>query len=104
MKVRVATGTAIALGLREGRTSSHPTTAHLLTPGRCVHDCAYCTKARTSTSPPDFMCRITWPRYPETDVWRALEKESHFRRICIQVVNRPGCLATAKNWLDEIRS
>ncbi|MFQ6107003.1 MAG: radical SAM protein [Thermoplasmata archaeon] len=105
MEIRVAIGTAMALGLRKGTMSSQPVTAHLLTPGRCIYDCAYCTKARTSRSPQDFMCRITWPRYPESEVWRALGEEgSRFKRICIQVVNQAGCIATVRKWLVEIRN
>lgn len=104
MAVRVATGTAIHLGLRQGRTSALPTTAHFLTPGKCVYDCAYCTKAKSSTSHPDFMCRITWPAFPETEVWTALEDQTAFARACIQIVNRPGCIDLARNWVQEIRS
>ncbi len=104
MNVRVAIGTAVRLGLRKGK-SSKPTTAHLLTPGKCTFDCAYCTKARSSVSNPDFMCRITWPAFPEPLVWDALEETSSaFTRICIQVVNRPGCFETAKRWVREVRS
>lgn len=51
------------------------------------------------------MCRVTWPLFVESDVWEALEeRKSEFKRICLQVVNRPGCFATAQNWLEEIRS
>jgi biotin synthase len=105
MKVRVATGTAIHLGLRKGKLPSRPTTAHLLTPGKCTFDCAYCTKAKSSVSNPDFMCRITWPAHSEPHVWDALEETSTaFTRICIQVVNRQGCFETAKRWTREAKS
>jgi biotin synthase len=104
MTIRVAAGTAIHLGLRKGRTSAYPTTAHFLTPGKCIYDCAYCTKAKSSTSHPDFMCRITWPAFHEPEVWAALEEDAALARACIQVVNRPGCFSTARNWVREIRS
>lgn len=104
MDVRVAAGTAIQLRLKKGKTSAYPTTAHFLNPGKCIYNCAYCTKAKSSTSHPDFMCRITWPAFPESEVWAALEEDNGFARACIQVVNRSGCVNIARNWVREIRN
>jgi biotin synthase len=50
------------------------------------------------------MCRITWPAFPEEQVWDALERESStFERICIQVVNGPGSFDRAKEWVQEVK-
>jgi biotin synthase len=104
MTVRIATGTAVCLGLTKGSLSSRPTTAHLLTPGRCAYDCAYCTKAKSAKSDSDFMCRVKWPAFPEVHVWDALERESEaFERICVQVVNGTGTLDMVKMWIRTIR-
>lgn len=103
MNVRVAAGTAMRLDLRGGKVDPGPTTAHFLIPGKCEYDCAYCTKARSSTANPDFLCRIPWPKYSERKVWDALGAHSdRFSRVCVQAVNAPDWQETAKGWMRRI--
>lgn len=93
--VRVSLGTAIAMGLTEGRLDAKPTTAYLLTyhPDKCTANCAFCPQARGSTSRADLLSRVTWPAFPIKDVtprlWSAV-RDGTFRRVCIQALNYPG--------------
>lgn len=102
--IRVAFGTANALGLRTGRVSPPPRTAHLMNMGKCTFDCAYCTKAKSSTSPSDFMCRITWPSHDEEEVFSSLREHGEsFERVCIQVVNNEGAFEKARSWVRRLK-
>lgn len=75
-------------------------TAYLLLDGRCTFDCAYCTHARTSTTPPRFLSRVTW-REIDPSKLMGLNK---FERVCIQVVNYPGAHRDALELVKEIRA
>jgi biotin synthase-related radical SAM superfamily protein len=103
--IHVALGTAHSLGLVEGEPLVSPTTAHFMNGGQCVYDCAYCTRARTSTARGDFLCRVPWPAFDETEVSLALEKnEGKFTRVCLQIVNSKDCIKVASNHVKEVKN
>jgi biotin synthase len=86
--IRVAVGTANVLNLVDIRAAVHPTTAHLLTSGKCIYDCKFCTQARSSVSSEKLLSRISWPEYEEKVVFAALsENQEKFKRVCLQVVH-----------------
>lgn len=58
-------------------------TAYLMLDGKCVFDCAYCTHARSSTTPPKFLSRVTWKEINLEE----LTGLALFKRVCVQVVN-----------------
>ncbi|MCK4436268.1 hypothetical protein KAU87_05590, partial [Candidatus Bathyarchaeota archaeon] len=62
-KIRVSSGSAIALDLIEGFLNAKPTTAYLLTylEGKCSANCAFCPQARSSSGNADMLSRVTWP-------------------------------------------
>jgi biotin synthase len=86
--IRVAAGTASILGLTEIKMKATPTTAHLLTPGRCTFDCKFCTQAKSSFADSKLLSRISWPEFEEETVYTALKKrQDKFKRVCLQVVH-----------------
>ncbi len=86
--IRVAIGTAKVLGLTNIKMDTPPTTAHFMTPGRCIFDCKFCTQAKTSTANENLLSRISWPEFEEKDVFKALEeRQDRFKRTCLQVVH-----------------
>ena len=86
--IRVAIGTAKVLGLANIRASALPTTAHLMTSGRCIFNCRFCTQAKTSSADQKLLSRISWPEYEEKKVFDALStNQDQFERACLQVVH-----------------
>jgi biotin synthase len=86
--IRVALGTANVLGLMDIKARVHPTTAHLLTPGKCIYDCKFCTQAKSSSSDEKLLSRISWPIFEEELVFSKLkENQNMFQRVCLQVVH-----------------
>ncbi len=50
--IRVSLGTAMVLGLLDGKLDAEPTTAYLMTYklGKCTANCGFCPQAKTSKS------------------------------------------------------
>ncbi len=102
--IHVALGTANSLGLVEGEPLVAPTTAHFMNGGQCVYDCAYCTRARTSRAQGDYLCRVPWPGFDESEVFPALGRnEGRFTRICLQIVNSKDHLQNAINHIQAVK-
>jgi len=86
--IRVAVGTAGVLGLVNIKMDVAPTTAHLMTPGKCKFNCMFCAQARTSSAKSNLLSRISWPEFEEKRVFSALKgKQMEFIRACLQVVH-----------------
>jgi biotin synthase-related radical SAM superfamily protein len=105
--IRVSTGSAIALGLIEGKINVAPTTAYLMTYRRskCRANCKFCPQARTSTSKADMLSRVSWPTFPTTLVICKLkEAREHnvIRRICIQALNYPRVFTHLQTLVEHI--
>jgi len=93
-KVRVSVGSAMVLGLMQGRLDAPPTTVYLLTyhRGKCSANCGFCPQARTSTSRADMLSRVTWPAFPTDNVISKIAHTAEKRiiqRVCIQAINYP---------------
>jgi biotin synthase-related radical SAM superfamily protein len=91
-QIRVSVGSAIVLGLLEGKLDAEPTTAYLMThsAGKCRANCSFCSQARASQSPAELLSRITWPRFPTTTAINAIQNAAQnrrIRRVCIQALN-----------------
>jgi len=98
--IRVAIGTAKVLGLTNIKMDTPPTTAHFMTPGRCIFDCKFCTQAKTSAANQNLLSRISWPEFEEEDVFEALEeRQDRFKRVCLQVVHS----ADQEDFLDYVK-
>jgi biotin synthase-related radical SAM superfamily protein len=92
-QIRVSVGSAIVLGLSEGKLAAEPTTAYLMTykAGKCTANCGFCPQARTSRSKTNLLSRITWPPFPTSNVLKQIANTEHdkIKRVCIQALNYP---------------
>jgi biotin synthase len=94
MKVRVSLGTAIVLGLIEGKVDAAPTTAYVMTyrRGKCTANCGFCPQAREGHSKAEMLSRVSWPIFPVGRFLDRLEnavKGEKIRRVCVQALNYP---------------
>ena len=97
-QVRVSLGSAMNLGLVQGRFATEPTTAYLMTfrHGKCVASCGFCSQSRQSRGRPDLLSRVSWPVFPTNRILESLRTVSvqgRVRRVCIQALNYPKVLA-----------
>jgi biotin synthase-related radical SAM superfamily protein len=104
--LRVSIGTAIALCLKEGRMPHPPTTAYIMVGERCISNCSFCSQARDATSSSDRLSRVTWPRFEEAPVLRALRvgKDKGINRICLQVLVDPEAVRELPDLVRRLRS
>ncbi|PIN68694.1 radical SAM protein [Candidatus Woesearchaeota archaeon CG11_big_fil_rev_8_21_14_0_20_43_8] len=86
MKIRIALGSAILLGLKDGKLDEKPSTVHLLLTDerRCSHDCSFCAQARNSNADSDLLSRVTWPEFGLNQI---IDSMKDAKRICLQVVD-----------------
>jgi biotin synthase len=93
-QIRVSIGSAIVLGLLEGKLDAAPTTVYLMTykTGKCTANCGFCPQARNSLSKAELLSRVSWPPFSTESVLRGIEnaaKNGKMRRVCIQALNYP---------------
>lgn len=108
-QIRVSIGTAIILGLTQGKLDAAPTTAYLMTyhGGKCSANCGFCPQARESKSSTLLLSRITWPTFPTQDVISALNsavEQKKIGRICIQALNYPEVFSELETLVKKIKS
>ena len=106
--IRVSVGTAIVLGIADGKLDAEPTTAYLMTysKGKCTANCGFCPQARASKGSADRLARVTWPLFSTLEVFSALEKvskTSKVKRICIQALNYPQVFNDLSIIVKEIK-
>jgi biotin synthase-related radical SAM superfamily protein len=97
-RVRVSVGSAIVLGLLEGKLDAEPTTAYLMTykAGKCTANCGFCPQARSSLSKAELLSRVSWPVFPVSSVLRSVGgtvNGKRVKRVCIQALNYAGVFA-----------
>jgi lipoyl synthase len=107
-QIRVSLGTAIVLGLAEGKLDAKPTTAYLMTYrlGKCTANCGFCSQAKASKSSTELLSRVTWPTFPTQNVLSALAamaKAGKIRRVCIQALNYPDVFKHLTALVKEIK-
>jgi len=90
--VRVSSGSAVVLGLLEGKLDVEPTTAYLMTyrVGKCSANCGFCPQARSSLAKAELLSRVTWPVFRTEDVLKGIRnaaRHERIRRVCIQALN-----------------
>ena len=91
----MSVGSAIVLGLIEGKLDAEPTTAYLMTfsTGKCSANCAFCPQARTSLSKAELLSRVSWPAFPTRSVVKrigAAASQGRIERVCVQALSYPG--------------
>jgi biotin synthase-related radical SAM superfamily protein len=93
-RVRVSVGSAIVLGLLNGKLDAAPTTAYLMTyrKNKCIANCGFCPQAQKSHGKADMLSRVSWPIFPTDHVIDGLQKtvkNSKTTRVCLQALNYP---------------
>lgn len=107
-RVRVSLGSAVVLGLIQGKIDVMPTTIYLMTyhPGKCNANCAFCPQARTSRGKADMLSRVTWPPFPTKKVVSGVRLASSsglVKRLCIQAVNYGGVFEDIVGLVTEFK-
>lgn len=108
-QIRVSAGTAMVLGLLDGKLDAAPTTAYLMTykVGKCTANCGFCPQARQSKSSAELLSRVTWPIFPTQNLLKALARavaEDKIKRVCIQALNYQGVFAHLEALAKEIKT
>ena len=93
-QIRVSLGSAIVLGLLEGKLDAEPTTAYLMTykADKCTANCGFCPQARSSHSKTELLSRVSWPTFPTNTVLKRIGNSAEhgkIKRVCIQALNYP---------------
>ncbi|MEM2104235.1 MAG: radical SAM protein [Candidatus Bathyarchaeia archaeon] len=93
-KVRVSLGSAIVIGLLDGKLDALPTTAYLMTyrRGKCLANCRFCPQAAKSRGRADMLSRVSWPSFATERVLVGIEeavRSGVVKRVCIQALNYP---------------
>ncbi|MGA2523136.1 MAG: radical SAM protein [Candidatus Bathyarchaeia archaeon] len=106
--IRLSSGTAIVLGLQQGKLDARPTTAYLMTykDGKCTANCCFCAQARGSKGSAELLSRVTWPTFPIKEALSVLGnefKQNKIRRVCIQALNYPEVFAHLEAIVREIK-
>lgn len=103
-RMRLSTGSAAVLGLKDIKTRSKTKTIYLMNSGGCEYDCSFCSQAKSATSKQDKLSRVTWPEYKTDDVMDALEdKQNDYKRVCMQVVNTKNVFDKLPQTVADIR-
>jgi biotin synthase-related radical SAM superfamily protein len=106
--IRVSVGTAIVLGLTEGKLDAKPTTAYLMTyrVEKCTANCGFCPQARESKSNSELLSRVSWPAFPTLNVLATVAtaaKEGKINRVCVQSLNYPDVVGHLESIVKEIK-
>ena len=107
-RIRVSVGSAIVLGLIEGKLNAAPTTAYLMTynPSKCTANCLFCPQARTSRSKAELLSRVSWPDFATKQVLQKIGNASadqRIRRVCIQALNYPEALTHLTTLIEALK-
>lgn len=109
LQIRVSTGTAIVIGLAEGKLDAEPTAAYLITynAGKCTANCGFCPQARKSQSKAELLSRVSWPTFPTLNVIIAIKtafEQGKIKRVCIQALNYPNVFQHLEAIVKELKN
>lgn len=106
--IRVSVGSAVVLGLLEGKLDADPTTTYLMTynDSKCRANCGFCPQARDSLSNSELLSRISWPVFSTKQVIKEIETafgSGRVRRVCIQALNYPTVFSDLLELVKPLR-
>jgi lipoyl synthase len=107
-QIRVSVGSAIVLGLLEGKLDAEPTTAYLMTykQGKCTANCGFCPQAKGSQSKAELLSRVSWPQFSTQNVighTANAAQAGKIKRVCIQTLNYPQAFADLCLFIKELK-
>ena len=82
--IRLSYGTAVKMGLKEGKMLAEPTTAYIMLGEKCISNCSFCAQRRDNRRE-GYLSRVLWLPYPE----EVLSKLKGFSRVCFQTLDYP---------------
>ncbi len=94
-QIRVSIGSAMVMGLLEGKLDAEPSTAYLMTykSGKCTANCGFCPQAKSSQSKTELLSRVSWPVFSTLAVMGQIKNTVNagkIGRVCIQALNYPA--------------
>jgi lipoyl synthase len=94
-QIRVSIGSAMVMGLLEGKLDAESSTAYLMTYklGKCTANCGFCPQAKSSQSRIELLSRVSWPVFSiqaVTGQIRNTVRAGKIDRVCIQALNYPS--------------
>jgi biotin synthase-related radical SAM superfamily protein len=106
--IRVSIGSAIVLGLLDGKLDAAPLTAYLMTysNGKCSENCGFCTQANKSEGKAELLSRVAWPIFPTTRVIERITtavQSGKIMRVCIQTLNYPTVFDDLTSLVTELK-
>ncbi len=107
-QIRVSVGTAIVLGLLEGKQDAEPTTAYLMTytQGKCLANCGFCPQARNSYGNAELLSRVSWPAFSANSVIAQIgsaAQSAKVKRVCIQALNYPNVFSDISFFVRNLK-
>jgi len=107
-RIRVSLGSAIILGLLNGKLDAAPTTTYLMTyrKDKCLANCGFCPQAKESHGRADMLSRVSWPVFAVNNVLNGIEKavkDGKIRRVCLQAINYPEVFAHLRDLIRAIQ-
>ncbi len=79
--LRVSSGTASVLGLKDTEMMEEPTTAYTMIPGdSCRGGCTFCPQAMGDSK---WLSRVSWPEFELDDIIGSLHS-TELKRVCLQ--------------------
>jgi len=85
--MRLSQGSAIALGLAQGKMDAAPTTCYIMLGPACRRNCGFCAQARDVEESGNALSRVSWPEFVWKDIIRALGRSQAFKRVCFQTLS-----------------
>jgi len=107
-QIKVSFGSAVVIGLLQGKLDAAPTTIYLMTDklGKCNANCLFCPQARESLAKTDLLSRVSWPSFKTKliiDKIQEAVRERSVNRVCIQALNYPEVFAHLSCLICSIR-
>ncbi|MFB3890160.1 MAG: radical SAM protein [Candidatus Bathyarchaeia archaeon] len=107
-QIRVSVGSAVVLGLLEGKLDAEPTTAYLMTykQGKCAANCGFCPQAQRSQSKAELLSRVSWPAFSSRQVIEQVKtaaETGRIKRVCIQALNYPTVFSDLCAFVEALK-
>jgi biotin synthase-related radical SAM superfamily protein len=99
--VRVSYGSAVELGLTDGKLATRPRTAYLLLgEGACRGKCIFCPQSRDGA--PERIARVSWPQFPLESVLEALCSSRSIERVCLQCPDEEAAMEELSSLVGRV--